>query len=92
MVASWHCYFIDATSLYISFITKIEASIWFEDVTHMWCSANSQAKWSIPMFKFYNPMKINAFTSNVDQGDEIIEHTTFKRWLPTINMWYTSPS
>ncbi len=51
MVASWHCYFIDATSLYISFITKIEASIWFKDVTHMWCSVNSQAKWSIPMIK-----------------------------------------
>jgi len=52
MVAFWDYYFIDATSLYISFITKIEASIWFKDVAHMWCLANSQAKWSIPMFKF----------------------------------------
>jgi len=52
MVASWYCYFTYATYLYISFITKIETPIWFKDVAHMWCLANSQAKWSIPVFKF----------------------------------------
>ncbi len=58
MVASWHCYFINATSLYISFVTKIEAPIWFKDVAHMWCSTNSQARWSIPMFKFVIHQKL----------------------------------
>jgi hypothetical protein len=31
-----------------------------------------------------NPTKINAFTSNVDQGNGIVDHITFKRKLPTI--------
>jgi hypothetical protein len=51
MVASWNYYFTYATYLYNSFIIKIEASIWFKDVAHMRCWANSQAKWSISVFK-----------------------------------------
>ncbi len=52
MVASWDYYFTYATYLCISLITKIESPIWFKDVAHMWCLTNSQAKWSILVFRF----------------------------------------
>ncbi len=31
-----------------------------------------------------NPMEIDAFTNSVGQGNEIIEHITFKKGLPII--------
>ncbi len=34
--------------------------------------------------QIYNPTKINAFMSSVDEGSEIIEDIIFKRGLPVI--------
>jgi hypothetical protein len=34
--------------------------------------------------QIYNPMKINAFMSSVDEGSEMIEEIIFKKKLPVI--------